>query len=834
MRSDRSSASTRGPATAAAPHQRGAGRGDGWWHGVGRDARVAMRALRRTPAFTAIAVFCLAVGIGANAAIFSVVNAVLLRPLPYAEPERLVRIYEHMKDQAGWTGSVSQPNFVDWRAQNASYSQLAAYTTSSRILEGGSEPERVRTLVASANLPALLGVQPLLGRTFGPGEDEPGAPRVALLGEGMWRRRFGADPAVLGRAIRLDDQPYVVVGVMPDRATFPAGGNPMDVWIPYVPSARERENRGSHFLAVVGRLKPGVTIEQAQADLSRIADRLEQQYPDAQANRGVLTYALRETVVGDTRPALLILLGAVGLVLLIACANVANLLLARAATRRHEVALRLALGAGRGRLVRQLLVESLLLAAAGAVAGTALAWLALRAIGPLVATALPVGGGVPLDMRVFAFLAAVSVVSGLLFGLVPALQASRADVRGSLVDAGGKSTAGGGQQRLRGGLVVAEIALSLVLLVGAGLLMRGFVALRGTPPGLDPTNVLTAHIAIPDGKYDSTEAVQQLLRPILERARAIPGVTSASMINLLPIQSAWTNGSFRVVGQPVPEPGKEPIAELRFVGTDFFRTLGIPVLRGRDFQLREAQPVVIINEALAKKHFPDQDPIGRQLAGLGEQPLTIVGVVGSVRQAGLDQAPLKELYFPLDALQPGWVSEMTVVLRTTVEPAGVTNALRRSVRSVDPGQPVYRVLTMEEVVNESLADRRLHLWLLGGFAAVALLLAAAGLYGVISYLVAQRTREIGIRVALGAQPGDVVRLVMRHGALLTLAGVAAGLVGAFFLTRLLSSLLYGVSARDPVVFGGFAAALAAVALLATWVPARRATRVDPVVALRTE
>jgi predicted permease len=809
-------------------------RGDAWWHGLARDARVALRALRRTPAFTAIAIFCLAVGIGANAAIFSVVNAVLLRPLPYAEPEHLVRIFETLEDQAGWTGSVSQPNFVDWRAQNTSYAALSAYTTSSRILEGGTQPERVRTLVASANLPELLGVQPLLGRAFGAREDEPGAARVALLGEGMWTRRFGRDPAVVGRSIRLDGQPYVVVGVMPDRAAFPAGGEPVDLWIPYVPTERERESRGSHFLAVVGRLKPGVTPEQAHADLSRLADRLEQQYPDAQANRGVVTRPLRETVVGDTRPALLILLGAVGLVLLIACANVANLLLARAATRRHEVALRLALGAGRGRLVRQLLVESGLLALAGATAGGALAWLALRALTPLVATALPVGTGVPLDGRVLAFLAATAVLSGLLFGLVPALQASRADVRGSLVDAGGKSTAGGAQQRLRGGLVVAEIALSLVLLVGAGLLLRGFAELRGTPPGLDPRNVLTAHIAIPDGRYDSTEAVQQLLRPILERARAIPGVTSASMINLLPIQSAWTNGSFTIVGRPAPLPGKEPIAELRLVDRDFFRTLGIPVLRGRDFTEREAQPVAIINDALARKHFAAQDPIGQQLAGLGPEPLTVVGVVGSVRQAGLDHAPLQEIYLPLDVMPSGWVSEMTLALRTSVAPTSVTNALRRAVRSVDAGQPVYRVLTMEEVVRESLADRRLQLWLLGGFAGIALLLAAAGLYGVISYLVAQRTREIGIRVALGAQRGDVVRLVMRHGARLTAAGVGAGLVGAFFLTRLLSSLLYGVSARDPLVFAALAGVLAAVALLATWVPARRATRVDPVTALRAE
>jgi predicted permease len=809
-------------------------RGDAWWQGLVRDARVALRALRRTPAFTAIAIFCLAVGIGANAAIFSVVNAVLLRPLPYAEPERLVRIFETLEDQAGWTGSVSQPNFVDWRAQNGSFAALSAYTTSSRILEGGSEPERVRTLLASANLPALLGVQPLLGRTFGAGEDEPGAPRVAMLGEGMWTRRFGADPSVLGRSIRLDGQSFVVVGIMPERAAFPAGGEPADLWIPYVPSRQEMEARGSHFLAVVGRLKPGVTIDQAHADLSRIADRLEQQYPDAQANRGVVTRSLRETVVGNTRPALLILLGAVGLVLLIACANVANLLLARAATRRHEVALRLALGAGRARLVRQLLVESLLLALAGAVAGSALAWVALRLMAPLVASALPVGAGVQLDGRVFAFLVGASVLSGLLFGLVPALQAARADVRGSLIDAGGKSTAGGAQQRLRGGLVIAEIALSLVLLVGAGLLMRGFIELRGTPPGLDTRNVLTAHIAIPDGKYDSTEAVEQLLRPILEQARALPGVTSASMINLLPIQNAWTNGSFVVVGRPAPPPGKEPIAEYRVVGTDFFETLGIPVRRGRDFTANEAQPVVIINEALARKHFPGQDPIGQQLGGIDSEPMTIVGVVGAVRQAGLDHEPLQEIYLPLGRLTAGWVSEMTIALKTSVEPASLTNALRRAVRAVDAGQPVYRVLTMEEVVNESLAGRRLQLWLLGGFAAIALLLAAAGLYGVISYLVAQRTREIGIRVALGAQQGDVVRLVMRHGAMLTAAGVAAGLVGALFLTRLLASLLYGVSPRDPLVFAGFAGALAAVALLATWLPARRATRVDPVVALRAE
>ena len=811
-------------------------RGATWFDDVGRDVRYGLRSLRRAPAFVAVAVLCLALGIGANAAIFSVVSAVLLRPLPYAEPERLVRAYESMRSWGpGSTGSVSWPNYVDWRDGARSFEQLVAYGVGSANLLGRGEPERVRRVEATANLFTALGSRPVLGRTFVEGEDQPGRDGVVVLGGGFWQRRFGGDPRVIGQAVTIDGQPRTIVGVMPEAFNFPAGSRPYDVWLPLVPSDGERTSRGNHAFNVVGLLRPGVTPRQADAELREIAARLEKQYPQQQAERIALTRPLAEDVFGRTRPQLLVLLGAVALVLLIACANVANLLLARATARRREVAIRLALGASRARLVRQLLVESLLLAAGGAALGVVFARWSLAAMRPLVERALPRASEIALDGPVFLFLLAVAVASGVLFGLAPALQATRGDVKDFLGE-GSKGTAGAAQTRLRAGLVVAEIALSLVLLVGAGLLMRGFFLLRGTPAGLDPRNVLTVRVGTPDGVPDA-ERTTRFFGPVLERVRAIPGVGSAGMITMLPIQSAWTNGGYTVEGEPTPEPGKEPLAEMRITSPGFYQSLRIPIVAGRDFSEADAVSPggVIVNQAFVKRHFESgESPVGRRVNIYGAAR-PIVGVIGDVRQAGLDREPLVEVhgYFN-DTTVTGWLSEMTIAVRTSVPPASVAGAVREAVRRVNADQPVFRVQTMEEVVAESLAGRRLHLWLLGIFAAVALALAAAGLYGVIAYLVAQRTREIGIRMALGARTRDVVGLVVAQGARLTAVGILVGLAGAWALTRLLATMLYGVSPRDPATFLAVAGVLASVAMLATWLPARRAARVDPLLAIRSE
>jgi putative ABC transport system permease protein len=807
-------------------------RGVTWMDDMMRDVRFALRSLRRSPAFTVVAVLCLALGIGANAAVFSVLNAVLLRPLPYPEPDRVVRIYETMESFG--QGSVSLPNYRDWVEQSTGFSQLAFWANSSRNLVGSGGAERIMTVETTPNLFALLGVPPLRGRAFDPAQDDPRKARIAVVSEAFWRSRFGADPALVGRPVQLDGAPYTVVGIMPEGFDFPPGGTKADAWLLFN-DPRAEAARGAHMLGVAGRLKPGVSQEQATAQLKQVADRLAKTYPDNQQGRSVKVKRLQDTVVEDSREGLLILFGAVVLVLLIACANVANLLLARATVRQREVAVRLSLGAGRSRLVRQFLVESLVLALAGAILGTVLAVVSLRALEPLVAGALPVAGHIPLDVRVFVFLLLAAGLSGLLFGIGPALQASRQDLRDSLTEGGGKSTSSVRQQRFRSALVVVEIALSLVLLVGAGLLLRGFLRLSATPSGLVAENVLTAHMAVPAAQLEGATA--RTFRPVLEKVRALPGVRSAGLISMLPIQEAWTNGSYQVVGRPPLPPQQQPLAEWRAASPGFFSTLGIPVLRGRDFDSTDGGPGVrrvIINEALARKEFPGENPLGRQLQ-LEDAPHTIVGLVGSVRQAGLDHEPLPEVYFPYtrEGIEV-YLSDSILVIRTAVPPEGLTAAVRGAVREVDPGLSLYNVQTMEEVVSRSLADRRLQLLLLAAFAGIALLLAAAGLYGVISYLVAQRTREIGVRLALGAQRREVVAMVMRQGAGLAAAGIALGLVGGLAFTRVLGSLLYGVSARDPLTFVAIPALLAAVALAATWMPARRAARVDPMLAIRNE
>jgi predicted permease len=742
-----------------------------------------------------------------------------------------VRLYEKLP--SGGQGSVSVPNFRDWQEQNTGFEQLAAWQDGSLNLQGSSEPERILAVLATPNLFTLLRTRPLLGRTFDPKTDGPATGQVAVVSEDLWRTHFSANPSLVGRMIRLDDVSYTVIGVMPRSFDFPAGGKATDAWVVYRPTDREAANRGSHFLAVIGRLKDGVSLDKATAQLMAVAARIEKEYPAQQMGRSVHVQPLRDDLVGDVRPALLILFGAVAMVLLIACANMANLLLARATVRRREVAVRLALGATRARLIRQFLVESLILALAGAAVGLLLARSSLAALAPLAESALPIYQEFPLDGRVFAFLLGIALLSGLAFGIVPALQASRGDVRETLSEGGGKTTGSRRQQLVRSSLVVFEIAVSLVLLVGAGLLLRGFVALNGTEPGLEADHVLTAHLPLPPAQLPG--ATPRLFRPLLEEVRHIPGVRSAAVVSMLPIQDAWTNGPFAVEGRPPLLPNQAPVAEYRTASPGFFQSLGIPLQRGRDFTEADGEKgpdVVIINATLARRHFPGEDPVGRRLL-FGATPVTIVGVAGDVRQAGLDLNPLAEIYFPY-GLDTGSLGDAVLVLHTAVPPASVAGEVRAAVRKVDPTLPLFDVLTMEEVISRSLASRRLNLWLLGLFAGMALVLAATGLYGVISYLVAQRTREIGVRMALGAQTWNVIGLVMRQAAGLTGAGIAVGLAGALAFASVLRSLLYGVSARDPLTYAALTALLAFVALLATWLPAWRASRLDPLLAIRTE
>ncbi|MCP3101279.1 ABC transporter permease [Myxococcus sp. K15C18031901] len=803
---------------------------------IGSDFKFALRMLRKDPLFTVVAVLCLAFGIGANAAIFSVVDAVLLRPLPYEEPERLVRLFETTPAQdPKWLGSVSWPNYQDWAAQLPSLDGVAAYELQGRNLMTPEGAERVAVVATTANLFQVLGTPPKLGPGFSPGDDHPGAQPVVVVGEGLWQRRFGADPGLVGRTLTLDGQPHTVVGILPATVGFPAGAR-MDVFVPFVPSADRVDNRGAHFLSVLGRLRPGASARTLGAELGEVARRIEEAHPAQQAGRSATAVSLAETVVGDARPTLLLLQGAVLLVLLIACANVANLLLARTSTRQQEIAIRFALGASRGRVVRQLLVESLLLSLLGAVIGVLLGSWGVNTLGSWVRTSFPLTGELPLNARVVGFLLVVSVGSALAFGLAPALQATRTPLRASLAEPGAKLSPSRSHHFFRAALVVVEIALSLVLLVGAGLLLRGFLTLLGTEPGLDARNVITAHLPITAAQYPREEVVERLFKPILEKARALPGVQSAALISLLPIQTAWTSGDYAVEGEPAADPGKALFAEFRTTSPDLFKTLGIPLLAGRDFTEddgRREERVVIVNQALARRHFQGGDAVGRRLL-LAGQPAEIIGVVGDVRQAGLDQQPLPEVHLPYNHAQSTlwYFQAVTLVLKTSASPTHVAPLLRAAVRSVDSEQPLYNVFTMEEIIQQSVAGRRLNLSLLGAFALIALVLATAGLYGVISFLVSQRTQEIGIRMALGAPPGQVVRLVMDQGLKLVGLGICLGVVAAFVLSRYMESLLYGVSGRDPLTFVGFSVLLGSVALIATWLPARRASRVDPLSAIQ--
>jgi predicted permease len=803
-----------------------------------QDIRFGFRTLLRSPATSAVALLTLALGIGANTAIFSVVNGVLLQPLDFKDPDELVRIWESSPGRGFPRFSTSPPNFEDWRLQNQVFEGMFASNLGSYNLTGGDRPESIPGAQVTPEFLSVLGVEPMLGRGILPEEGKPGGARVVVLSHGLWQRRFGSDPNVLSQRIQLDGESYAVIGVMPEGFDFPAK---REIWVPLVWDFAP-EMRGAHFLLTIGRLKDGVTMEQALSEMKTIASRLERQYPESNTGWTVTTMRLSDVIVEGVRPALLLLLAAVGFVLLIACANVANLLLARLASREREIAVRAALGAGRNRLVRQMLTESLVLFLVGGLLGLLFAALVNRVLLSLYSSGLPRENEVGLDGQVLLFTLALSLLTGLVFGLVPALSATSGRLYSALKE-GGRAVAGGARGKLiRNILVLGEVAIALVLLVGAGLLLRSFARLRAVDPGFRPAGVLSAQLVLPEQKYGEPERQVAFTRELLERLRAIPGVKSADTTFPLPLGGNGFVLSFAVEGRPEPRPGEVPNANVRLVTPDFFQTMGTRLLQGRVFTPQdgpEAVPVVIVNQTLAEKIWPGENPIGKRITydDLDDPELKwrqVVGVVADIRHGTLEQDSGSDVYWP--QLQSPVGGELSVLLRTEGDPLRLAGSLREVVSAIDPDLPINHVRTMEDVVAESLSNSRFQTVLLGIFAGVALLLAAIGVYGVISYSVAQRTHEIGIRMALGARREEVLRLVIRQGMTLVLAGVAVGLVLALLLSWWLServaSYLYGGQAFDPLILVTVPLVLLAVALLANWLPARRATLVDPLVALR--
>ncbi|HSB09291.1 MAG TPA: ABC transporter permease [Blastocatellia bacterium] len=808
-----------------------------------RDFKYGFRMLLKHPAFTAIAVIALALGIGANTAIFSVVNAVLLQPLPFADPERLVSVYETNLQRGYIRGSASYPNFADLREQNQVFEKMSSYHTGDFILTGGDEPLRLQGAIVNADLFSLLGAAPSLGRTFLPEEDKPGdSGRVVILSSHLWRNRFGSDPNVIGATLVLGGKNFTVVGVMPEAFKFPVQNEPVELWSTVAVDAAGEQpmtgQRGAHYMNVIARLKPGVGLAQARAEMDTIAARLEQQYPDTNSHRGVFIEPALESLVVDIRLALLVLLGAVGCVLLIACANVANLLLARATTRHKEMAIRAALGASRMRVVRQLLTESVMLSLAGGSLGLLLALSGTRFLVAIIGSELPRSAEIGLDARVLGFTLLVSLLTGVVFGLVPALYSSKTDLTEALKEGGRSSGEGSRRNKLRGALVVIEVAIAVVLLSAAGLMIQSLLRLQRVNPGFNPKNVLSFSLGLPEVRYPAQKQID-FYNQLVARIESLPGVRSASAVLPLPLSSDRIRITFETEGRPLPR-GELPASEYRAVGLNYFRTMGIPILRGRDIAERDdkkSTPVIVVNDTFAQKFFPGEDPIGKHIKpgiGTDDSPSVwreIVGVVGSVSHLSLSADPDPEYYVP-HAQMP--FDSMTIVARTEGDPRSLISAVRSEVRALDGDLPVYNFKTLEEYVAGSVAQPRFNTLLLAIFAGIALVLTAVGLYGVMSYSVTQRTHEIGIRMALGAGGHDVLKMVVRQGMTLTLVGMGAGLAGAYFLTRFMESLLFGVSATDPITFIGISVVLAGVALGACFVPARRATRVDPMIALRYE
>ncbi|HSE97852.1 MAG TPA: ABC transporter permease [Blastocatellia bacterium] len=802
-----------------------------------QDLRYGARSLVKNPGFTLVAVLALALGIGANTAIFSVVNTLLFSPLKFKDPDRLVMVWEKNFPRNRERNVVSPANFLDWNNQNQVFEHMAAVVDYPVNLTNAGEPEELQAQLVTASFFPTLGVQPVYGRAFLDSEDVPNGERVAIVSHRLWQGRFGADPGLVGKQITLSGRPCTVVGIMgPD---FYFLNNETDIWVPMGLNAglNYREVSG-RYMRTVARLKPGVTLEQAQAEMTLIASRLEESYREFNAGWGANVFSLQDEIVGDIRPALLILLGAVFFVLLIACANVANLLLARAAARQKELALRTALGASRGRLIRQLLNESLLLAVIGGVAGLLLAYWAIEALIAFNPGNIPRLEEVSLDGRVLAFTLGVSFITGLIFGVIPALQASRPDLNESLKEGGRSSAGGAGHRRVRSIFVVSEVALALVLLVGAGLMIKSFAKLQRVDLGYNPENVLTARVLLPGSKYGDNPKRAAFFKQAVERLAAIPGVQAAGAISWLPLIGLGSSTSFWVDGRPEPPPGERPGTDVRVITPGYFAAMGIPLIKGRILDERdtaEGPRVLVINETMARQFFPGEDPIGKRLIINWDRPPLpdeIVGVVGDAKLVSVAGETRPAIYWP-HARQATY-SSMTFAVRTTGDPLAIVGSLQSEIRAIDPEQPIADIRPMEEVVATSLSRPRFNMLLLGLFAGVAMILASVGIYGVMAYSVTQRTHEIGIRMALGARGADVMKMIVGQGMVLALAGVGIGLVGAYFITGLMSSLLFGVAATDPITFLSISLLLAVVAFVACYVPARRATKVDPMVALRYE
>jgi putative ABC transport system permease protein len=813
-----------------------------------RDARFAVRSLLRSPAFTAIAVLTLALGIGANTAIFSVVYSVLLRPLAYAEPERLISIRAAYSATGAQDIPASQPEYHDYLQGVSALEDLAAVYPISINLTGLGEPQRIQASVVSDNYFRLLGVAPALGRDFTPDDDRGQIGYVVTISHDLWQKRFGGDPGVIGKTVRLDDDPMTIIGIMPRgfRHVLESGTSPMEVWAPIAldnPDPDFLNSRSARVYDLIGRLKPGRTVQDARAELALLGARLREQYPQVYpAAQGwhAVAQPLAEQVVGDVRPALLVLLGAVGFVLLIGCANVANLLLARTTVRQREIAVRTALGSSRGRLVRQLLTESLVLAVLGGSLGLLLAAWGSSVLGRLVALYLPRASEVELSLPVLGFTAFLIILTGVVFGLIPALQASRADLQGVLKDSG-RGSAGAPRTRLRAALVVAEVAVALMLLAGAGLMLRSFQRLMAVEYGFDPDRLLTLQVWLPvpndrsQGRFRTHAQRRSFYERALAAVQAVPGVRGAALISQLPLRGQ-SDARLTIEGRPVAPDDPPVTAEGRLVSPNYFETMGIPLLSGEGLpEVADSlsRRHIVVNRTMAEKYWPGANPIGRRVRFGSDGPwLTVTGIVGDVRQIGLADPPKEELYSAYHTVSS---QEMSMVVRTVDDdPERLGAPVTVAIRSVDPEQPVFSVMSMERVIENASAERRISMVLLLLFAGMALLLSAIGIYGVMAYTTTQRRHEIGIRLALGAGGSDVLRLVVGQGMRLVVIGLGAGLLGAWMLSRVLASQLFGISAQDPLTYVIVALLLGIVALAATWVPAQRATRVDPMISLRTE
>jgi len=810
-----------------------------------QDFRYSFRGLVKSPGFAIVALLVLALGIGANTAIFSVVNAVLLRPLPYPDANRLVRIW-HVPPPASFPGmttfSVSAANYIDWEKENHVFQNMSIFSFRTFDLTGTDHPEQLAAAAVSSQFFSVLGIQPILGRTFTPDEDQQGHGNVVILSHRLWQSHFGSNPDIVGQDIHLNGQTYLVAGVMPASMRQPDWAQ---MWTPMAWTDAEKAVRGEHHYGVMARLKPGVDLKQAQAEMNTISSRLEQEYPADDKGWGAILYPLRDAIVSDVRPALLVLLGAVGFVLLISCANVANLVLAKTFGRRKEIAIRAALGATRGRVMSQVLSETVLLAMSGGLLGLLLAHYGVRFITAFLADRLPRSTEVGLNIPVLAFTLGVSLLTGILAGLLPAFRLVKTDLNDALKQGLGRTDADSAGRRTRNILVVSEVALSLLLLIGAGLMVRSLWHLREINPGIDPHGVLTMSLSIPDKMFSTPQEEASFFDQVLQRTRTLHGVESAAVVDALPLSSTGSHQPIMIEGRPPVAMADQPEVDVRLISPGYLQTMRIPLLRGRDFNdgdVAGRPAAILISQSMAKTFWPNEDPIGKRLTLTFSpgQAREIVGIVGDAKIDSLDQSrPVQMLYAPLDQLSipalGGWSSfGLSLAVRARSSPNELVSPITNVIHQIDRDVPVLDVVTMDEILNTSLSQQRLNMLLLVAFAGLALLLAAVGIYSVLSYSVRRRGREIGVRMALGAQIHDILRMVVYEGMRPTLIGVAIGLAGALALGRVLSSVIYGVSATDPLTFGAVSVLLAGVAFLASFLPALRAARIEPMRALREE